>query len=519
VLTGGDPRAQTAMFALDIRQMLPADHPALYFIEMVGKLDLSGFKAAYRADGVGRPPYDPGVMLTLILYCRSKRLMSSRQVAGACHDDLGARLITGNRYPSRKTVNSFLDIHGAAIRAVLPQILRLGYAADLVDVSVVAGDGTYVLANAAMEATVDEAGLLAQIADLERQLDAAQQEWLKQVGDEVVEQPPSLLDDLDDLDDLSDRPGRAGRSTAAWRRVCTLDGKLRSRQAALTHLRAHPNTDVTEWQERLDRDQKRVERCTDRVERTRATVTATYDKRAGAEAAGARIPGTRPVPVEEHVRVRQARQALDTATARAAATAANRPTTDRVNTTDPVSAIMPGKHDGYDQRHNVQALSCPNQFVLAVGTHPSTNDKRAMVDLLLKARANLDAAGITDPIGAALFDSGYASAPNFTADVPVELLLVSVTKEARQTGRRKDDDNDIPAPWQDMAVRLAEPENSKLYKRRGAIIEPLFAQWFARFGRSLNARDAAVETELHLWAITHNLLKISRARQRTRPPG
>jgi hypothetical protein len=55
VWTGGDPRTQTAMFALDIRQMLPADHPALYFIEMVGKLDLSGFKAAYRADGRGRP--------------------------------------------------------------------------------------------------------------------------------------------------------------------------------------------------------------------------------------------------------------------------------------------------------------------------------------------------------------------------------------------------------------------------------------------------------------------------------
>lgn len=519
VWISGDPLGQTAMVALDIRQMLPDDHRALQFIQMVRELDLSGFTAAYRADGKGRPPYDPRMMLTLILYCRSKKLMSSREVANACTDDLGARLITGNRYPDKTTVNNFLDTHAAAIRAVLPQILRLGYAADLVDVSVVAGDGTYVLANAAMEANVDEAGLLAQIADLERQLAAAEREWREQVGDEHAEQPPSLLDDLDDLDDGSARPGPAGKSTATWRRMCTLGGKLRSRQAALAHLRAHPNTDATEWQERLDRDQRRVQRCADRVEKTRATVTATYDKRARAEAAGARIPGTRPVPIDEHVDVRRARQALDTATARAAATAANRPTNNRINTTDPTSGIMPGKHDGFDQRHNVQALACRNQFVIAVGTHPCANDKQAMVDLLLNARANLDAAGITDPIGTALFDSGYASEANFTADVPVDLLLVSVTKEARQTGRRKDGDNSIPAAWQDMDIRLAEPDNSKLYKRRGAIIEPLFAQLFARFGRSLNARDDAVETELHLWAITHNLLKIGRARQRTRPPG
>lgn len=514
VWTSGDPLTQTAMVALDVRQMLPADHRAFETIKMVGEFDLSGFRAAYRADGKGRPPYDPRMMLTLILYCRAQGKMSSREVAAACYDDLGARLITGNRYPSHETINNFLDTHAAAIRGLLPQTLRLGYAADLVDVSVVAGDGTYVLANAAMEATVDEAGLVDQIADLERQWAAADQEWREQMGAEHAEQAPSLLDGLDGLS------GPVGqKANKAWRRMSTLGEMLRLRQAALAHLRAHPNTEVTEWQDKLDRDQQRAERCADRLEQTRATVTATYEKRVQAEAAGARIPGTRPVPVDEHVRVRQARQALHTATARAAATAAKRPTTSRVNTTDPASAIMPGKHDGYDQRHNVQALACRNQFVIAIGTHLSSNDKRALVDLLLHGRANLDAAGITDPIGTALFDSGYASEANFTADLPVKRLLVSVTNEAAQTGRRKDDQNSIPAPWQGMAIRLAEPDNKQLYKRRGAIIEPLFAQLFARFGRSINARGATVETELHLWAVTHNLLKISRARRRTRPPG
>jgi hypothetical protein len=69
-----------------------------------------------------------------------------------------------------------------------------------------------------------------------------------------------------------------------------------------------------------------------------------------------------------------------------------------------------------------------------------------------------------------------------------------------------------------MANRLNQPDNRALYKRRGAIIEPLFAQLFTRFGRNINYRADNVDTELHLWAVTHNLLKISRHRPKTRPP-
>lgn len=78
--------------------------------------------------------------------------MSGRDVAAACYDDLGARMITANRYPKRSTVDRFIRTHAAAWKGLLCQTIRLGNAAGLVDVSVVAGDGTYVLANAAMGA-------------------------------------------------------------------------------------------------------------------------------------------------------------------------------------------------------------------------------------------------------------------------------------------------------------------------------------------------------------------------------
>jgi hypothetical protein len=44
-----------------LRAWLPEDHLAWFVIATVGQLDLEAFYAAYRADGHGRPAYDPGV--------------------------------------------------------------------------------------------------------------------------------------------------------------------------------------------------------------------------------------------------------------------------------------------------------------------------------------------------------------------------------------------------------------------------------------------------------------------------
>ncbi len=69
-----------------------------------------------------------------------------------------------------------------------------------------------------------------------------------------------------------------------------------------------------------------------------------------------------------------------------------------------------------------------------------------------------------------------------------------------------------------MAARLASAEGRQLYARRGAIVEPGFAQLFQRFGRRVHQRGtAAVDTEIKLLGAVHNLNKIFRhdARQTT----
>ena len=65
-----------------------------------------------------------------------------------------------------------------------------------------------------------------------------------------------------------------------------------------------------------------------------------------------------------------------------------------------------------------------------------------------------------------------------------------------------------------MAAKLDTPDGRAVYKQRKAIIEPVFAQLFARFGRTLHYRGDMVATEIHLWAAVHNMLKAIREHAR-----
>lgn len=70
-----------------------------------------------------------------------------------------------------------------------------------------------------------------------------------------------------------------------------------------------------------------------------------------------------------------------------------------------------------------------------------------------------------------------------------------------------------PTPWRQMAERLATDAGRTVYRRRGALVEPGFAQMFRRFGRYFNYRgNQNVDTEIKLIGAVHGLDKLFRHR-------
>jgi hypothetical protein len=135
------------------------------------------------------------------------------------------------------------------------------------------------------------------------------------------------------------------------------------------------------------------------------------------------------------------------------------------------------------------------------GVSPADDDTTALHLLLEHRAAHLAAAGIAEPIGAAAFDAGYASEDNFTAPCQAG-LYVAVTHDSGQAGQPGAAAPPSGQPgWQAMAAKLDTPEGRAIYRQRKAIIEPVFAQVFTRFGRTLHYRGVMVAAEIHLRAL------------------
>lgn len=439
-IQAGDPD-QVFLLPPDAREWLPPGHLAWRLLGVAGEIDLVPFLAGYRADGRSRPAYHPGSMLALVMYCYCKGTRSSRAIEVASFDDLGARVIMGNAHPDHATIARFVTRHADAIKQLLVQTLVIAARDGLLRVDVVAGDGTVVRANASAKQNVSAEQLDLDIADLQERIDAEVEAWFAQAAAE-----DALFGDDGDHDD-DDDPARGGPGS-----LTHIVQKLLRRREAKARLDGREAQRAAEIDaERLARVDQRAARVAEREDKL-AAARAGYQHKVDdwhARAGAGPVPGTRPVPVEEHSTVRKARDWLAKATdalaqahAQAAAPIPDPDKPPRVNATDPASRTVPGKNGGgFLQGYNLQAMATRvHQFITSIGTHDSPNDTAALHPNLQATRANLNAAGITDPIKVALFDAGYASHTNFTTPCPDPdtTLLVAVHKEARQTGRRTD---------------------------------------------------------------------------------
>src|SRR5687768_13329668 len=86
-------REQSFLMPPDVREWLPANHLAWFVIDAVDEMDLAPFYAAYRLDGRSRPPYDPAMMVALLLYAYARGVPSSRRIERACVEDVAFRVI------------------------------------------------------------------------------------------------------------------------------------------------------------------------------------------------------------------------------------------------------------------------------------------------------------------------------------------------------------------------------------------------------------------------------------------
>ena len=96
-----------------------------------GALDLSAIYAAYEEER-GYPPYDPRLMVKLLVYGYANGVVSSRKLERASYRDVAVRMLCADQHPDYRSIARFRARHLEALGELFVQALRLCRQARLV---------------------------------------------------------------------------------------------------------------------------------------------------------------------------------------------------------------------------------------------------------------------------------------------------------------------------------------------------------------------------------------------------
>ena len=452
-------REQELLLPPSLREWLPEDHLAWFVIDAVARVDLAAFYAAYRADGHGRAAHDPAMMVALLLYCYAVGERSSRRIERRCVEDVASRVICANQVPDHTTIARFRQRHEIALADLFGEVLGLCAEAGLVEVGVIAIDGTKVHANASERATCDYERIAREIL---AEADAVDREEDERFGERRGDELP---------EHLATGAGRAKWLAEAKRRL-----EQRRAEAARPIPASRPQR-LREAKRRLEEDLQTECRANEAYEAYRARGVMRNGRRLGAHSPPK--PYTPPATPQG-----------------------------KINTTDPDSRNVKTLR-GWVQGYNAQAATNEHQIVIAAELTNSSADFGQIEPMVDAVRRELRTAGVAERPEVVLADAGYWHQVQMQALAGDGIAVLIPPDAKKRKGARPGWDGGLYAF---MRRVLATPTGAALYGKRTAMIEPVFAD--TKFNRKIERFQrrgrAACRSEWRLITATHNLLKLWR---------
>ena len=440
-----------------LEEWLPEGHLARFVAEVVEALDLSAIYGRYEErDGRGMAAYDPRMMVRVLIYGYSRGVVSSRRIERATYEDVAFRYLAADQHPDHDTIATFRKEQLGNLSKLFVEVLRLCQQAGLVKLGQVALDGTKVKANASKHKAMS----YERMGEAEKKLEA---------------EVKALLEEAARVDAEEDAKYGKGR------RGDELPQELARRETRLRKIR--------EAKAALEREAR------EQAEQEKARVAARLKERAKKEEARGRRFGGRPPQAPDPEQAKPEPKA-------------------QRNFTDPDSRIMKdGATKEFVQAYNAQAVvDSEAQVIVAAEVTQEENDKKQLVPMLEQVIALMESKPQQ-----AMADAGYFTEASVT-DGRLEGIDLFVAPD-----KQKHSEEVVvatgPPPLESSSVaermrsKLRTAEGQAVYRRRKAIVEPVFGQIKeARgFRRFLLRGLGQVSAEWKLICATHNLLKLYRS--------
>jgi transposase len=500
-------RGQLLLMPPSLTEWLPEDHLVWTVLGAVDAMDLKRFNERYRLGAAGRAPFDPAMMVALLMYAYARGNRSSRGIERACWEDVAFRVITGMRTPDHSTIAEFRRRHEAEIAELFDDVLGLCREAGLVSVGVITIDGTKIKANASMDQNRSYSGLVKEILREAEERDRREDElYGDDRGDELPEQlrsPETRRQALADAKRrLAERKGAPAEdapreepeklemdleSAVLSRPVLRRGGRIEWLRVARRELEAHRTRQgAPVSRDREDRMIGALERFEENhrvdlaaveiYERWRATTRDTK----GRVMKGYSKPYVAPDVPEG-----------------------------KINLSDPDSRVMRTQGTAPRQAYNAQAAVNDRQVILSAEVSIAAADFGQLGPMFETTMRELSEQGVTETPEVVLADAGYwhTAQMQTITDRGIE-VLVPPDGNMREGKRRGWEDG----LYQAMRDKLTSDRGRELYAQRKITIEPVFGQikYNRHIDRFMRRGRAAAQSEWRLVTATHNLLKLHR---------
>lgn len=140
---------QSYLLPPSLSDWLPENHLAYFISEVVSVLDLSGFYARHEeSDPRGNQPFDPAMMLKVLLYAYASGTFSSRKIAKKLEEDVAFRVLAAGNFPEHRTICDFRKDNLEEFITLFKQVVQIAQSSGMVKLGRIAIDGTKVKANA-----------------------------------------------------------------------------------------------------------------------------------------------------------------------------------------------------------------------------------------------------------------------------------------------------------------------------------------------------------------------------------
>lgn len=153
-------------------EWLPENHLVYFVSEMIDRLDLEIFYARYEGDGRRNQPYDPALLVKVMIYGYATGVFSSRKMARKLYEDVAFRMLGAGNFPSHRTICDFRLRHLPELKGLFVEVARLARELGLVRLGTIALDGTKVKANASKHKAMSYGRMKEQEQKLKQEIEA-----------------------------------------------------------------------------------------------------------------------------------------------------------------------------------------------------------------------------------------------------------------------------------------------------------------------------------------------------------